>query len=151
MTHIHPHHPDARRAEARVDQLGLKLAARLSDSTAELPYDVSERLRAARVQALARRKRVASPAPAVWASGNAAVLSGDDAPSFWGRLASALPLVALVVGLVAINVVQNEDRARELAEVDTALLTDDLPPAAYADPGFVQFLRAGAERSSSKP
>jgi hypothetical protein len=75
-------------------------------------------------------------------------LGGDEKTGFWGRMASVLPLVALVAGLVAINVVQNEVRANELAEVDTALLTDDLPPAAYADPGFVQFLRAGNEQSN---
>jgi hypothetical protein len=39
--------------------------------------------------------------------------------------------------------VQNEHRAHEVAEVDAALLTDDLPPSAYADPGFIQFLKAG--------
>jgi hypothetical protein len=48
----------------------------------------------------------------------------------------------LLAGLVTIHVVQNEYRARELAEIDAALLTDDLPPAAYADPGFVQFLKS---------
>lgn len=153
MTHIHPQHPDAVRAHAAADPMdryGMRLAARLTESTAELPHDISERLRAARVQALARRKPVPRPASAVLGRGGAAVLSGgDDSPGLWGRLASALPLVALVVGLVAINVVQNEDRARELAEVDTALLTDDLPPSAYADPGFVQFLRAGTERTSN--
>jgi hypothetical protein len=26
-----------------------------------------------------------------------------------------------------------------------ALLIDDLPPAAYADPGFAQFLRTGGQ------
>jgi hypothetical protein len=51
--------------------------------------------------------------------------------------------VVLAAGLVLIHTVQSERRANELAEVDAALLTDDLPPAAYADPGFVQFLRAG--------
>ena len=35
------------------------------------------------------------------------------------------------------------------AELDAALLTDDLPPAAYSDPGFLQYLKAGAEKSSS--
>jgi hypothetical protein len=35
----------------------------------------------------------------------------------------------------------DDDRANELAEVDSALLIDDLPPAAYADPGFLQFLK----------
>jgi len=51
-------------------------------------------------------------------------------------------LVVLVAGLVTIHVVQNDRRAREVAEVDAALLTDDLPPSAYADPGFVQFLKS---------
>ena len=46
-----------------------------------------------------------------------------------------------VAGLMFINAEQNDDRARELAEVDVALLTDELPPAAFADPGFLQFLK----------
>ena len=46
-----------------------------------------------------------------------------------------------MAGLVAINIIQDDDRTSELAEVDAALLTDDLPPDAYADPGFVQFLK----------
>ena len=52
--------------------------------------------------------------------------------------------MALVVGLVVINTAQDESSANDLAEVDAALLTDDLPPAAYADPGFVQFLKTSA-------
>jgi hypothetical protein len=52
-----------------------------------------------------------------------------------------MPLIALVVGLLTINSVQNDNRAQEVAEVDAALLTDDLPPAAFSDPGFVQFLK----------
>ena len=58
-----------------------------------------------------------------------------------------MPLVALVAGLMAISVIQDERRTDELAEVDSALLTDDLPPAAYTDPGFAQFLKTSdAER-----
>ena len=53
----------------------------------------------------------------------------------------AIPLIALLVGLIAITMVQNDNRAREVAEIDAALLTDDLPPSAYTDPGFVQFLK----------
>jgi hypothetical protein len=65
--------------------------------------------------------------------------------SFWNRIGAALPLIALVAGLILIHTVQNERRASEVAEVDAALLTDDLPPAAYADPGFAQFLQLGRE------
>jgi hypothetical protein len=131
-------------ALARQDQFGRRLAARLDASVAELPRDITERLRAARVQAAARLK---SPglepvhAVSVSANGQATLGGGGDPMSIWQRLASALPLIVLVAGLVTIHVVQNDRRAREVAEVDAALLTDDLPPAAYADPGFVQFLK----------
>jgi hypothetical protein len=76
-------------------------------------------------------------------SGTAAILTfGGEHLSWWERVAAAAPLLALVLGLVAINVIQNEKRANEIAEIDAALLTDDLPPAAYADPGFTQFLKS---------
>lgn len=122
------------------DQYGRRVAARLSAGSEQLPHDISERLRAARMRALAQRKReITVPARAFVLAG---AQGGDDRPSFWGRLASALPVVMLAAGLVAINLVQNEIRATEVAEVDAALLTDDLPPAAYADPGFVEFLKS---------
>ena len=127
------------------DRLGRQIAARLSADSG-LSHEVSERLRAARVRALARRKVVSTPVLGV--TGGVATLGFDAGqPGFWGRLASALPLVALAAGLVAINVIQNENRAEEVAEVDTALLTDDLPPAAYTDPGFMQFLNSAGDRA----
>jgi hypothetical protein len=51
----------------------------------------------------------------------------------------------LAAGLILIHTVQNDWRATEVAEVDAALLTDDLPPSAYADPGFVQFLKSSRD------
>jgi Protein of unknown function (DUF3619) len=136
------------RSEVLQDRFGLQVAARLSAGTAALPYDVSERLRAAREQAISRRKLVrVQTASAVQTNGGSATLTmgGDDGDSLWNRVASFMPLIALVLGLLLINMVQNENRAREVAEVDSALLTDDLPPAAYADPGFAQFLKAGQD------
>ena len=63
-------------AENRQNQYALKLAARLSGSTESLPHEISERLRAARMQALSRRKiAVTRTASAVFASGGAASLS----------------------------------------------------------------------------
>lgn len=138
---------DSSRTNNLADRFGRKVAARLSAGTAELPYEVSERLRAARTQALARRKAETAPrrARSIFGRGGAATLGfGDEGLSLWNSIASALPLVVLAVGLVMIHSVQAERRASELAEVDVQLLTDDLPPAAYADPGFAQFLRTGA-------
>lgn len=128
------------------DRFGWQVAARLSQATAELPYEVTERLRAARVQAMAQRKLVsAQAAPAIQAAGGGTAILGfrDEGVSWWNRIASALPLLVLAAGLVTIHVVQNDRRASEVAEVDEAILTDDLPPSAYADPGFAQYLKSG--------
>ena len=138
--------PDHHRSEALQQQYARHITQRLTASTGELPYDISERLRAARMQALAKRKVLSlQTAPAVATSGNSATLTlgggGGGGFSLWRQIASALPLIALVAGLVAINIIQDDDRLSELAEVDAAMLTDDLPPDAYADPGFVQFLK----------
>lgn len=140
-------HQSAYRAELAIDRFGLQLVSRLSEATDSLGHDVSERLRVARQQALALRKQPALSRNKVGAStvvnnGNSATLGmGGDEPGLWGRIASFLPLIVLIVGLVGINVVQNDRRAKEVAEVDAALLTDDLPPHAYTDPGFAQFLK----------
>jgi hypothetical protein len=126
------------------DRLGRQIAARLTAGTAELPYGITERLRAARVQAVARRKPAnLAGAWSIFGSGAATLTFGDDGVSLWNRIASALPLIALAAGLILIHAVQDERRASEVAEVDAALLTDDLPPSAYADPGFAQFLKLG--------
>jgi hypothetical protein len=125
--------------DAFEEQFGRRVAARLSAGNLELPHEFGERLRAARVQAVARRKSAPElrSVPVAVASGRAAVLGGG----WWTRIGSVVPLVALVAGLMAISVIQEERRTDELAEVDSALLTDDLPPAAYTDPGFAQFLK----------
>ncbi len=141
MTNLQPES-----TELMLDRFGHRVAARLSAGTAELPYEITERLRAARVQALTIRKTVGlQMAPLVIRSGSAAALAFGQGPSLWRRIAAAVPLVVLATGLVVINVVQNDRRASEVAEVDAALLTDDLPPQAYADPGFVQFLKTSVE------
>jgi hypothetical protein len=44
--------------------------------------------------------------------------------------------------LATIHAFQNEYRANEIAQVDAELLIDDLPPAAYTDPGFLVFLKS---------
>jgi hypothetical protein len=130
------------RAERQADQFGRAVAMRLSAGVQDMPYETQERLRAARVRALAVRKKPAT-APVVVGRGAAATLAlGGDRRSLFNRIATVLPLIVLAAGLVLIHTIQTERRASELAEVDAALLTDDLPPAAYADPGFVQFLKS---------
>lgn len=132
------------RTEILQDRYGLKTASYLSAGAADLPYDISERLRAARAQAVAARKVAkVQPSSVTAASGTGSVLTWGSGERFglWYRIGSVVPLIALVVGLLAINSLQTDSFVQELAEVDSALLTDDLPPAAFSDPGFVQFLK----------
>lgn len=133
------------RSDVLQDRFALKATSYLSAGTSDLPYDISERLRAARVQAVAKRKiaLTQSAANVVNAGGSAALTwGGDESFGWWSRIGSVIPLIALVVGLLTINSVQSDNRAQEVAEVDAALLIDELPPAAFADPGFVQFLKS---------
>ncbi len=127
-------------ALVRANQFGARVAHFLDESAREIPRDIGERLRAARTQAVAHRRVSESvAAPSVLAQGNAAALGGGM--GFWGGAASWLPLVALVIGLMGIGTLQEQMRAREVADVDTELLTGDLPTAAYTDPGFAQYLQ----------
>jgi hypothetical protein len=126
------------------DRLARELTARLNEGAQQLPHEISERLKAARMQALSKRKVVKLQlATDLSVHGTAVALHmGGEHRSVWNRLASFLPLLALVAGLLAIDVLQEQNRADELAEVDAELLTDDLPPEAFTDPGFMRFLSA---------
>ncbi|GBU15443.1 hypothetical protein AwPolaro_08210 [Polaromonas sp.] len=138
-------------ADRLQDRFALKTTAYLSSAAADLPRDISERLRAAREQAVSARKIAKlQTVSAVIQTGNSAALSWNTEENlgWWGRIGTVLPLAALIFGLLAINSIQDDNRAQELAEVDSALLTDILPPAAFSDPGFVQFLNANRQSTS---
>ena len=140
-----------KRSSKLEDRFGFATANYLSAGTAGLPHDISERLRSARVQAVSQRKiaNTQSAGAIVNLRGSAALSWGSgEGWNWWSRIGTVIPLIALVAGLLAINSFQSDNRIQELAEVDAALLTDDLPPAAFADPGFVQFLKTGRQSAS---
>ncbi|PKO60803.1 MAG: DUF3619 domain-containing protein [Betaproteobacteria bacterium HGW-Betaproteobacteria-18] len=133
--------------EQLVNQLGLKITARLTESTDHMPHDILERLRAARVQAVDKRKLVLQQAAnlqfAQHRSGTLTASQSGWHTNWWQRLGGAGLLLVLAAGLLLINLVQDELGAREMAAIDAAILTDDLPPAAFLDVGFAQFLKSG--------
>ena len=137
--------------ELPADRFALRITARLTEGASELPYDISERLRAGRMQALARRKKavaVVHTAPVLVHTGHSATLGrGGSGMNWWQSLLSAVPIMALLAGLVVINLDLDEVGTMEVAELDAALLADDLPPTAYSDPGFAQFLKTGGAQS----
>ena len=129
--------------EALESRFGLRVAGRLSDHAGALGADIGERLRFAREQALARaavaRTAMGAEVQVLGQAGASMVFGGG--PSWWVRIASVLPLVVLVGGLLLIQHWQTQAQISVAAEVDAALLADDLPPEAYGDAGFVEFLK----------
>jgi len=128
------------------DQLGMRMAALLDQHTQQLPYDISERLRAARTRALAagRAKRaelITVSDAQIQSNGSLRLPFQTSTQDIYKLLASFIPLVCLAVGLMLLYDFHNNQAAMELAEIDSALLIDDLPPQAYADPAFFDFLK----------
>ena len=76
-----------------------------------------------------------------WSGGMGPNAGTGPSSSWWSKLVSALPLLILALGFLAIQDTLNERQIQAAAEVDAALLADDLPPQAYSDPGFAEFLR----------
>lgn len=144
--------PDLQAIEAR---LAARLGAGLTERAEQLPHDISERLRVAREQAVARAAQARRPVRQPRASAEPQVMgverngaalallagtAGGDAP-WWQRLAAVLPLLVLLSGLLLIQRQTELEQVHAAAEVDAMLLADDLPPDAYSDPGFAEFLR----------
>jgi hypothetical protein len=130
-----------------------ELRCALDESAATLPPSHTSRLAAARRAALARKKpepqfvRVAAhaAAPSFAAAGVPAGFGATaGAPrrrrSGLARFALAWPLAALVAGLFAIAYVEDQRHTAELADIDAAMLSDDLPLTAYLDHGFNAYL-----------
>jgi hypothetical protein len=122
--------------EATEARFASSVVACLSEGAEQIGPDVAERLRFGREKAL----EVARRARGVTASGSA--ILGFSRSRWWIRLASVLPLVVLVGGLALIQNWQNRNQISAAAEIDEALLGDDLPINAYRDPGFTEFLKA---------
>ncbi len=54
----------------------------------------------------------------------------------------SLPLVLLLSGVILAGHLQENQKIEDLAQTDLALLSDNLPAQAYADPRFMSYLRS---------
>jgi len=127
-------------------RFALRVAARLNEQAQGVAPDISERLRVAREQALLRAREARSAerqsAPAlVQVGASGAAVFGVGGSPWWLRIASVLPVIGLVLGLLLIEQWHFQSQIDAAAEIDAALLSDDLPPDAYSDPGFAEFLK----------
>lgn len=118
---------------------GRALAAHLDAGTADLRQGTVNRLATARREALERWH----PAPApVWGLAWAGNLGARVATSHYFQVRYLAPLALLFLALAGTGYWQIT--SNDLAEIDAALLTSDLPIDAYLDPGFDQWLKRPA-------
>ncbi|MCR1768547.1 hypothetical protein B7760_01917 [Burkholderia glumae] len=127
-------------------EFALKVRRALDERAASLPQPAADRLAAARRAALARKKPDAGVVLVPALAG--AVSSGlgrahGPAPrpaSLARRIARALPLAVLLAGIAGIAYWENQQHTAELADIDAAMLSDNLPLNAYLDHGFNAYL-----------
>lgn len=143
-------HLDDQLTQTQADQFGRASAALLRQGAHTIPQNIKDRLYAARMKALSVKKpekvriqkQVLAGSGRNWTSGSS---------SAWDTLGWIAPLVVLVFGLIGIAQWQDDSRINDIAEVDAALLSDDVPPDAYADSGFMAFLKNGPLSESDSP
>ncbi|WP_244744442.1 DUF3619 family protein [Paraburkholderia terricola] len=116
----------------------------LDENAARIPSATVDRLAAARRAALARKKpeTVSAPVlvPAFAGAGTPQLDTPQRRRSPLRRFALAWPLAALVASLIGIAYWEDQQRTAELADIDAAMLSDDLPLNAYLDHGFNAYL-----------
>src|SRR5690606_14121721 len=62
----------------------------------------------------------------------------------WRIAAVVVPIAVVTAGLLGISALDAQRRADDLAELDAAMLADEVPISAYADRGFGVYLRNAA-------
>ena len=106
------------------------------DRSLDLEAPTLNRLKLAREQALARQRMSEPVFVLAWADAIVGRLSANPASA-----SIALAGAALILALVGIHYWQQTPTAEELEEIDTALLTSDLPINAYLDKSFDTWLK----------
>ena len=133
--------------EAKDIEFAYKVRRALNESAENIPESTLNRLGNARKIALSRKKQessIAVFAPKGILAGNSG-FSFQGPTSWFGKLGVALPMLVLIVGLFGIYEYEQKQRINDLAEIDAAVLVDELPPDAYLDTGFTAYLNKAEE------
>ncbi|HEY4071718.1 MAG TPA: DUF3619 family protein [Herbaspirillum sp.] len=136
--------------ETRDTQFAYKVRHALDRNLDKLPESTTQRLAAARALAISRKKPSApltqiQYAPRLGGSGAGGGTmpfpSSDRKWFAWlGRLGVALPILLGIVLFVGMYQTEERNRIDELADIDSAILADELPISAYLDHGFKAYL-----------
>jgi hypothetical protein len=120
--------------------LAYKIRHALNENLDNLPASTTDRLAAARALALSRKKADAQAPVRVQEKRPLLDVRSLFSMQWVARAAVVAPLLAMVAGMVGVYHVEREQRVAELADLDAAVLSDDLPLTAYTDHGFNAYL-----------
>lgn len=133
--------------EAKDLDFAYKVRRALNESAENIPEPTLNRLSNARKIALSRKKQENPSAVLI----SKEILAENTGHSFnrsnawFGKLGFVLPLLVLMLGLFGIYEYEQQQRINDLAEIDAAVLVDELPPDAYLDTGFSAYLDKAEE------
>lgn len=118
------------------EQFAVRIRQALNHGLTGISPAAARRLEAARHQALSRQKQ---PVVKLVTAGYGwqALASGTRAPF----LKQLLAIVALLLGMWLSFYWQSNQYSKDIEEIDSDLLSDDLPPEAFLDNDFHQWLK----------
>ncbi len=120
-------------------EFAYKVRRALDQRSEALPPAMAARLLAAREFALSHKKmEVRAATPALAAAG--AFHPNPQNRSWLARIGVAAPLLAGLLLFVGLYQYEQQSHINDIADLDAAVLADELPLSAYADHGFNAFL-----------
>ena len=122
------------------DRFASRVRQALNYGLQDISPATTRRLEAARHLALSRQKQVV-PQLSLAAAGQGGFHFGSSVP----YLKQVLAILALLLGMWIAFYWQSHQYITELEEVDSALLSDDLPPEAFLDQDFFEWLNDSSE------
>ena len=121
-----------------------KVRHALNEKIDQLPPNVVENLASSRKLAISRKKNNTPLHAFVRQNAFAGYIGnffGDPSYYWLSRLGGAITVAVLISGLMGIYHTEEQHQIKETADMDIAVLSDDLPPSAYLDHGFKNYLQ----------
>jgi len=123
------------------ERQAFRIRQALNQGLNDIPPTAARRLEAARHIALSRQKQAAPELALAGAGGPRfawpTLRPGLESP----RLKPVLAIIALLTGMWLSFYWHSIQYTSEIEAVDTALLTDELPPEAFLDHDFIEWLK----------
>jgi hypothetical protein len=125
------------------DELARKVVSSLNDGLRQVQPEVSARLAQARHLALSQAEYGKPVWGLAWSTGRGGPHAGSHHGP--GLYRVWVPLAVIFALVSALAYWQTPSHDHEAAEIDAALLADDLPVHAYTDTGFGTWLRPSSD------